>query len=153
MCHGRGPGTTTHSCGPSASSMQGENNAWNRSLDVPFRALPLHCSTDLGPANKQPRSIEYLLSRVWVPMVSRHFAMMDELQGGKLAPLNGQGTSLPGQGPPYKGDSCILALEIYMGWETPRSRGQTPAHSDSSRPARTPSGTSAPPSGACQVST
>lgn len=73
----------------------------------PSCALTLHCSTNLGPANKQPRSIEHLLSRVWVSMVSRHFAMMDELQGGKLAPLNGQGTSLPSQGPPYKGDSCI----------------------------------------------
>lgn len=44
--------------------------------------LTLHCSTNLGPANKQPRSIEHLLSRVWVPMVSRHFVRYDGQAAG-----------------------------------------------------------------------
>ena len=59
--------------------------------------------------------------------------MMEELVGGNLPPLNGLGTRLPSQGPPYKGDSCIYALEFYVGWEIPRSQGQTSAHSDSSK--------------------
>lgn len=119
--------------------MEGENNAWNRSLDVPFLCPPappppttLHCSINSGHANKQPGSMEHLLSWVWVPTGSRYFAMMDELVGGKLPPLNGQGTRLPSQGSLYKGDSCIYALEFYVGWEIPRSQGQTSAHSDSS---------------------
>lgn len=49
---------------------------------------------------------------------------MEELVGGNLPPLNGLGTRLPSQGPPYKGDSCIYALEFYVGWEIPRSRGR-----------------------------
>ena len=101
-----------------------------RSLDVPF-LCPLHPA--LLNQLKQPGSMEHLLSWVWVPTGSRYFAMMDELVGGKLPSLNGLGTGLPSQGPPYKGDSCIYVLEFYVGWEIPRSQGQTSAHNDSSK--------------------
>ena len=45
------------------------------------RALRLHCSTNSGPADKEPGNTEHL-SWVWVPTDPRHFAVMDVLGGG-----------------------------------------------------------------------
>ena len=97
--------------------------------------------------------MEHLLSWVWVPTGSRYFAMMDELVGGKLPPLNGLGC--PAKGHHTKETPVSMYLSSTWVGKYQGARGRLLPTVTHPSLASTPNGdlTSALPPGASQGST